>query len=319
MDVLRAVKSLNLVEFVQQRIEIVRSGSVWQGKCPFHPDQNTPSLTVWSNNSWKCFGCGLGGDIVDFQMNWTGSSFVEALEDICLIHHIDFSSSGLPEPECKDVQYIRRIKERSMLVFLPELDPWLLDKYRIGQSKTLREEGWSDETLTRFNIGYCNDPYDPLYGRITIPIFDETGRLVGFAGRATNSNKSRKYVFLNSTKKTSLLYGLDLALPYIEQKKEMVIVEGYKDCWRACEAGIKNTVALMGAEASPQQIKLILKYGNYNIVLVLDNDEAGRKGEKKLVETLHPWCKIRRVDLQQFKDFGECDPDEVLRLFTSCA
>ena len=115
----------------------------------------------------------------------------------------------------------------------------------------------------------------------------------------------------NKTKST-LLYNLNLALPYIKKEKKMIIVEGYKDVWRCWEAGVKNVVAIMGNIVTEDQIRLIMKYSYFNVVLALDNDKGGRDGILKLKEELRFLCRIQIIQIpENRKDLGECTIEEV--------
>lgn len=154
-----------------------------------------------------------------------------------------------------------------------------------------------------------------MYGRITIPIYDKDGNLVTIAGKRIDGVKNNKYKFLYNIDKSYLLYNLNKAMPYIYQKKEMIIVEGFKDVWRAWEAGLKNVVAVMGNTPSDYQTDMIFKYGKYNIVIALDDDEAGQRGALKLVKTLSTFCKVRKVNFSGHKDFGECSREQVIKYY----
>ena len=189
----------------------------------------------------------------------------------------------------------------------------MVKEYCKHQHKDITRE-WEKDTIETFQIGFCTTFRDELYGRITIPIYDEENRLVGLCGRTIVEGKS-KYKFLANKLKGNLLYNLNLALPYIKENKKMVIVEGYKDVWKCWEAGVKNVVALMGNIATEDQIRLIKKYSYFNVILALDNDKGGREGILKLKEELRFICRIQTINIPEHrKDLGECTKEEVENL-----
>ena len=294
---------------------MTRNGNVWQGKCPFHND-DTPSFTVWENGTWKCFGCGVGGDLINFRALFEHLTCSEVVGKFC---------SELNLETTKDDSYlyhsdplidsIRKAELKKEEIELPSLDPNLFKEYQQNRATLLRQEQWQNETLNEFEIGFCLNPLDELYGRITIPIYDKHGNLVTIAGKRIDGIKSRKYKFLYNIDKSYLLYNLHKAAPYIYEKKELIIVEGFKDVWRAWETGLKNVVATMGGIPSDSQLDLLLKYGKYNLVIALDNDEAGQKGAVKVVNALSTFCKIRKIDFSGHKDFGECTQEEVIEYY----
>lgn len=314
MDLAQQVKqSIDLAKYISRFADLKRSGSVWQGKCIFHRDGKSPSLTVWDNGSWKCFGCGAGGDIYDFLILKDGFTFTQAFNKLCEETNTD-ASGYIP---CSPNQYLnslKKAKKSKEINLLPELSQDLLEKYCQQQHKTIIEK-WEPETIEKFKIGFCTNTNDELYGRITIPIFDEYNRLVGFSGRAVREESS-KYHFLSNKSKGDILYNLNFALPYIKEKKQMIIVEGYKDIWRCWEAEVKNVVALMGNLATEEQVKLIKKYGCFNLVLALDNDKGGAEGILKLKKELKYFCRIQELEIpNKRKDLGECTVEEIRRVF----
>lgn len=309
MDTIKEIKqSVDLVQYISRYVELKKNGKVWQGKCCFHPDSD-PSLVVWDNGSWKCFGCDAQGDIFQFIQLHDGLSFTEAYYHLC--EECNIEPEDIVKPQVDYLKSLKKSKKLDTNIKLPEISSEKIKEYIKRQHAGIKEK-WSENVINTFKIGFCTDVNDIMYGRVTIPLYDANNRLVGVAGRRVDKFKVNKYKFLNGVNKSDLLYNLNLALPYIKQQKEMIIVEGYKDVWRCWEAGVKNVVALMGNLASDTQIQMIIRYSFFNVVLALDNDKGGEKGKEKLSKRLKHLCKLREISYPEGKkDLGECNIEEV--------
>lgn len=303
---------INLIDYIGQFVELKPVGKNYQGLCPFHDDKKSPSLLVQPDH-WYCFGCGAGGDIIEFAMRWSHRGFKDVVNEFAkqIGVRADYEPINL-DP------WLKGIREAGKYELLQPnfLSEKIVEEYSKHRHAVLREEGWLESTIQEFQIGFCVDIYDELFNRITIPIRDAEGHLVGIAGRRTNEDQEKKYRFAFGVKKEQLLYGLDKSLPYIRESKQMVVVEGYKDLWRCWEAGVKNVVAIMGAIASPVQIRLIKRYCR-DIIIALDDDfdkkkNSGQDGAMKLANELKLLCRVRLVKYPEGKkDFGECNYDEI--------
>jgi DNA primase len=306
IDVIEAIKSnIDLVEYIGDKIDLKRHGNNWSGLCPFHNDYKTPSFSV-KDNHWQCFGCHKYGDVIEFHKLWFGQSFTETVQN--LAEQIGLKFDGI-ELSATDpwLKAMKKAIQKPIQIQSQRLNEAAVNEYKKYQHEMTVREGWLPETTDTFGIGYCGDQYDyELYDRITIPIRDIDGHLIGFSGRKTNDNDDRKkYRFTHGVEREKLLYNLNLALPEIRQKREIVICEGYWEVLRSWEAGVKNVVALMGTACAPSQFRLILRHSK-NVILALDNDEPGQIATKALGDELRRFCQVRVAKLpNEYKDFGE--------------
>lgn len=144
--------------------------------------------------------------------------------------------------------------------------------------------GFSKEILTEFDIGDCFKQGKLMNGRAVAPVYDEDWNYVGCTGRSIYDNNPRKWMNSPDLKKSQFLYGLNIAKSYIMKTMTVIIVEGQGDVWRAHEAGFKNTVSIMGASFSDEQLILLEKSGCFNLVILTDMDDAGHKVAKVIRE-----------------------------------
>jgi DNA primase len=332
---------LPVLDVVGETVALKRAGSAYKGLCPFHAEK-TPSFIVSPDReTWRCFGCGEGGDIFTFLMRRDGIDFREALSRLAEKAGVELSAET-----AKEDRHRRRLRDaleaaiawyREVLLQAPQAE-----KARVY----LTERGLTAETLERFTIGYAPTTWDALTrrligrgfsneelvaaglasasnrggvidkfrGRIIIPIRDASGRAVGLGGRIMPGAEGPKY--LNSPAgplfdKSRTLYGLDLAKAAIRHEKLTVIVEGYTDVMAAHQAGFANVVASLGTALTRGQIELALRYGDA-IALAYDVDLAGdsatRQGLLAQLGSDHSVSKVRLVRIPEGKD-----PDELIR------
>lgn len=317
---IKAIKErINLIDFIGERIDLHKHGyGSYSSLCPFHNDVKTESLSV-KEDYWHCFGCGKSGDIISFQMEFYKQNFMEAVRSLAKLAEIDFNG----EIELSKIDpWIKAMKSLSLpqpfTIDSPTISENAIIQWQQYQHRNIKTEGWLNETVQTFQIGYCVDPYDfEFYDRIVFPIRDADGKLVGVAGRNTDDNNEqrKKYRFNKGFTKTNYLYNLDLALPEIRKSRQLILTEGYHEIWRSWEAGIRNIVSIMGCHLDNDGIqkRLIMKYSR-DIILVLDNDEAGQKGTMEIGKELIKFCRVRVAQVSSpYKDIGEIRNHELIR------
>ena len=332
---------LAVIDVVGETVALKRAGSAYKGLCPFHAEK-TPSFIVSPDReSWRCFGCGEGGDICTFLMRRDGIDFREALSRLAEKAGVELSAQT-----AKEDRHRKRLREaleaaiawyREVLLRAPQAEAARL---------YLAERGLTPETLERFGVGYAptswealthrligrgfnNDELiaaglaspsnrggviDKFRGRIIIPIRDASGRAVGLGGRIMPGAEGPKY--LNSPAgplfdKSHTLYGLDLARAAIRREKLTVIVEGYTDVMAAHQAGFANVVASLGTALTRGQIELATRYAD-GIALAYDVDLAGEAATQRgLLEELGPDQSVSKVRVVRIP--AGKDPDELIR------
>jgi DNA primase catalytic core len=324
------------VDLVKQRVDIAevvrevvgdlepRGEDLW-ACCPFH-DEATPSFhVVPRRRMFKCFGCGVGGDVISFVMRSRGLPFREALELLAARAGVELAS--LSPEEKRRAQQARR--SRAVLeVALEQFRRALLESPGNPALRYMRARGFGDETLQRFDIGLI--PADFLArlrsarldqaavdgagftsafgGRVGFGIRDASGGLVGFGARRLDDEAAHKYVNTRETpwfSKGRLLYGLDKAARTLARTRRLVVMEGYTDVMMAHQQGLDEAVATMGTAFTSEHLRLV-KARVSDLVLVFDSDNAGRLAAERTVRmVLAEGLECRVLHVPEGKD--PCD------------
>lgn len=309
----------DIVQVVQERgIQLKRSGSSWKGLCPFHGEK-TPSFHVYDKGLFKCYGCGVGGDVIKFIELYDKVAFPDAVRQLA-------ARAGIAVPEEKDPnQDAVGQRDRETLLKAHEVAAaWfreqLLAPAGAVARRQLAERGLTGETLEKMGIGYAPAAREALKARLVkagfsmpvllrsgllvqrdegtildrfrnrliIPIHRENGAIVAFGGRAMDSGQVPKY--LNSPEtpiyvKGRTLYGLHLSKAAISKANFAVMVEGYFDFAQAWQAGITNVVASSGTALTPVQARLLKRFAT-KVILNFDPDAAGQGAAARSSELL---------------------------------
>ena len=339
-DLIEEIRMRNdIVDVISGYVKLQRKGSSYFGLCPFH-NEKSPSFSVSpSKQMYYCFGCGAGGNVFTFLMEYENYSFMEALRVLA-----DRAGIQLPQQE-----YSQEAKEQADLkATLLEVNT-LAAKYYYYQ---LRREGGaqgmaylkgrelSEETINRFGLGYSdkfsNDlyrylksknysyeilrqsglfnvderrgMYDKFWNRVIFPIMDVNNRVIGFGGRVMGDAKP-KYLNSPETKifdKSRNLYGLNIART--SRKKNLIICEGYMDVISMHQAGFNNAVASLGTALTSQQASLLKRYTD-EVLIIYDSDEAGVKAALRAIPMLKTaGLATKVINLKPYKD-----PDEFIK------
>jgi DNA primase len=170
----------------------------------------------------------------------------------------------------------------------------------------LKERGLSKETIADFGLGFCMKGM--FKDTVAIPIHNQKGEIVAYAGRWPGDppEGEGKYKLPPNFHKSFELFNFHRALPFVEEKGEIITVEGFFSVIKLCQAGVRNVVALMGSSLSKEQEDLLVEKGR-RIILLLDNDEAGRKGVEEMLTRLSRRAFVRVIDLPE----GIRQPDEI--------
>jgi DNA primase len=346
------VKSrLPIADVVGETVQLRKAGTTFKGLCPFHSEK-TPSFTVTpARETYKCFGCGKGGDIFSFVMERDGIGFPEALRLLA-------GRAGVELDERSRRDDARKARLRQVLENAFEFYQVVLRSSKVGQGALdyLRGRGFTDDTIERFGLGWAPDGWDhmsrrlvekrgirpeelvevglakprqrgggvidSLRGRITFPIRDQSGNATGIGGRLL-AGDGPKYLNSPATPlfdKSRTLYLIDRAKGGIRKAEQAVIVEGYTDALMAHQAGFDNVVASLGTALTPAQVALAVRYAK-RIALAYDVDDAGERagtfGVRTLQELIHNLAAIpdslELDDVRVVRLPDGKDPDEVLR------
>jgi DNA primase len=307
----RVRQAADIVEIVSAHTDLRQQGGRWVGLCPFH-EERTPSFSVNpAEKLYYCFGCEAGGDVFRFVQEKEGVEFPEAVEVLAERYGVEL------EREQEDPQAEARRKRRERLRELLTrtasfYSAFFWDSKEAGKARTyLQERGLGEEVLRDFGIGYAPSAwdqvltrgqragfsidelraaglvqqgrgggvYDRFRERITFPVRDERGRVLGFGARAMRSDQGAKYV--NSAEgelytKSKTLYGFDRARGHIAKAGKAVVVEGYTDVLALHQAGIVEAVGVMGTAITEHQVEMLSGLIK-EVVLGLDADSAGQE------------------------------------------
>ena len=307
----RLRQTVDMAELVGAKTELKRSGQQLMGICPFH-DERSPSFSVDPvQKVFHCFGCGEGGDLFKFVQLTEGLNFREAVESLS-------DRYGVPmELTEEDPQAAQRREKRDRLLELLErtaafyvrnlwespeaeesreylkargLDEALLREFRVGYAPSAwdkvlvasRQKGYSEEELWDAGLTAKNQKgnvYDRFRRRITFPLCDSRGRVLGFGARAVGADQQPKY--LNSSEnavfhKGRQVYAADLARAAAAKSGEVILCEGYTDVIAMHQAGLRNTVGLMGTALTEDQVSELARMAPV-VALALDADSAGQE------------------------------------------
>ena len=328
----------DILDVISQYVKLTRKGAYYTGLCPFH-NEKTPSFTVTpSKQIYHCFGCGAGGDVFRFVMDYENYSFGEALEMLAKRAGVELPKieySGTAKKNAKEREQLLEINKEAATWYYYQLRK---EEGRRGYTY-LTGRGLSDETIRKFGLGFSDKSgdklyrylrsrgyengilresglfnadekhgmYDKFWNRVIFPIMDVNSRVIGFGGRVMGDGKP-KYLNSPETKifdKSRNLYGLNAArrtkLGYL------ILCEGYMDVIAMHQAGFTNAVASLGTALTPGHASLLKRYTK-EILLLYDSDEAGRKAAQRAIPILsEAGLSSRVVNLKPYKD-----PDEFI-------
>lgn len=329
----------DIVDVISGYVKLKRKGSSWFGLCPFH-NEKSPSFSVSRDKQmYYCFGCGAGGNVFTFLMEYENFSFVEALQFLAdragiQLPQQEYSKEARQEADLKS-QLLKIHKEAAQFYFYQlksqngkTVYQYLLDRglsretivhFGLGSAsrysgalyRYLKEKGYSDELLIQTGLFLQDEKrgmYDKFWNRVMFPIMDVNNRVIGFGGRVMGDGKP-KYLNSPETKifdKSRNLYGLNFARS--SRKKSLIACEGYMDVIAMHQAGFDNAVASLGTALTAAQASLMKRYTD-EVLLLYDSDEAGRKAAVRAIPLLRrAGLGQKVVDLSPYKD-----PDEFIK------
>ncbi|HUX85021.1 MAG TPA: DNA primase [Chitinophagaceae bacterium] len=304
------VSRIDIVEIIGSFVKLKKRGSNYIGLCPFH-DERTPSFMVSPTKEiYKCFGCGRSGNAIGFLMDHEKYSYVEAIRWLAARYNVELEETQ-SSPEARLQQ---QVAESLFIInnFAREFFSRVLVETDEGRSIGLgyfRERGFSDDTIAKFQLGYCpesssafssaalkagykleyllktglvvmrqDQPVDNYRGRVIFPVHNQSGKIIGFGARILKANdRAPKYINTPENElyvKSRLLYGTYFARQAMDRQDECLLVEGYTDVISLHQAGIENVVASGGTSLTPDQLRLIRKFTG-NLTILYDGDSAG--------------------------------------------
>lgn len=306
--------------------------------CPFHDDHNPNMIVSQAKQIFTCFGgCGATGNVFTFVQKYENVSFIEAVKIVAEKSHQNFNydikSSTANDKFSKEYEIMdlslkffqnnlasgEGIKAKEYL-FKRGINETIINEFKLGLSisnNSLKKffESKNVSLELAYKIGLLNksgtEYYDVFNDRIMIPIFNQSGKLCGYTGRCYLKDEENKYVNSKENeiyKKSEVLFNYFNAKNEINKLKEIVIVEGNMDAITMSTYGIKNVCALMGVVLTSYQINF-LKKQRLKLILMLDNDNAGRTATLKVGDNLYN----AGIDVRVVRLSGAKDPDEYVR------
>ena len=339
-DIIEEVRSRNdIVDVISQYVRLSKKGSTYFGLCPFH-NEKTGSFSVSPNKQmYYCFGCGAGGNVFTFLMEYENFTFGEAMEALA-----DRAGVELPKQEYTSAQRQEADKRARLLEINKEAAKYfymLLRGERGARALSyFRKRELSDETMQKFGLGYSDQYSDDLYrylrkkgyeddilkesglvsiderrggddkfwNRAMFPIMDVHNKVIGFGGRVMGDGEP-KYLNSPETKifdKSRNLYGLNFARS--TKKPQLLLCEGYMDVIALHQAGFDNAVASLGTALTSGHANLLKRYTK-NVYLTYDSDGAGVKAALRAIPILKEvGITTKVINMKPYKD-----PDEFIK------
>ncbi|MDD6021249.1 MAG: DNA primase [Oscillospiraceae bacterium] len=331
----------DIVSVISPYVELRRRGKNLVGLCPFH-NEKTPSFTVYPDSqSFYCFGCGAGGEVISFVRRIENLDYYEAVKSLA-----DRSGISMPDDGYDDSLIVKR---KRMLEMNKEAAKFFYKTLMSDRGKEALNyylnRGYTISTIKHFGLGYAPDSwhgllnhlkslgysyeeiyeadlakkstkngkinyYDNFRNRVMVPIINVRGQIIAFGGRVLDDSKP-KYVNTSDTlvyKKSLGVFALNFAKN--ENDGSLLLVEGYMDVIALHQAGFTNAVAALGTAFTPEMAKLLSRYAS-EILLCFDNDEAGKKATARALETFGSvGIKVKVIRMS-----GGKDPDEIIKKY----
>lgn len=337
-EVIEEVVSRNdIVDVISGYIKLKKSGSSYVGLCPFH-NEKSPSFSVsGTKQMYHCFGCGVGGNVITFVMEYENYTFPEAVKMLAdragiALPVMEYSGEDRRERDIKTklleinkiaatfyyhqlkspagqsgLDYLkkRQLSDKTINIFGLGYAPQLTgDLYRM-----LKEKGYDDELLKESGLfTYEKGIREKFWNRVIFPIMDINNKVIGFGGRVMGDGKP-KYLNSPETKlfdKSKNLYGLNVARS--SRKNNLIICEGYMDVISMHQAGFNQAVASLGTALTPGHARLMKRYTD-NVLITYDSDEAGVKAALRAIPILkEAGLSTKVINMRPYKD-----PDEFIK------
>lgn len=340
-EFIMSLKSLcNIEDIISGYTSLRRDGHTSRCLCLFHSEK-TPSMVVYNNTqSFYCFGCGAGGDVVSFVMKIQNLDYIESLKFLCNHAKIEFpTSDNAYEDKYKNKRMMLEINRESAKFFHNNIKMSINSEAR----KYLQNRNINDNIIIRYGLGFAQNSFNSLFNylrekkykiddieqakvinkskkgsyydvfrnRIIFPIIDLQGNVIGFGGRVLDESKPK---YLNSSdtlvfKKSNNLFSMNFA----KNNKDdfLILVEGYMDAISLYQAGFQNVVATLGTALTREQARLISRYAKKEVIIAYDSDKAGKSATSRAFSFLREvGIKVKVLSLDETKD-----PDEYIKKY----
>ena len=331
------VSRSDIVDIISGYIKLKKNGSSYVGLCPFH-NEKSPSFSVSPGKQlYHCFGCGVGGNVITFVMEYENYTFLEAVKYLADKAGMQLPETSYSEEEKKNRDLKAKLLEINKIAATYYYHQLKAENGKIGLSY-LQKRGLSDTTINLFGLGYAGQTgnalyqylkskgyddallketglftyergiHDKFWNRVMFPIMDVHNRVIGFGGRVMGDGEP-KYLNSPETKifdKSRNLYGLNIARS--TRKNQLLLCEGYMDVIALHQAGFDNAVASLGTALTSGHASLLKRYTN-EVYLTYDSDGAGVKAALRAIPILKEvGITTKVINMRPYKD-----PDEFIK------
>ncbi len=333
----------NIIDVISEYVHLTKKGSSHFGLCPFHNEKTASFSASEEKQMYYCFGCGAGGNVFTFVMEYENYNFVEAVKHLADRVHIELPEADVSEEMKREMsvkqQMLDANKEAARYYYFQMkkddkakakayldsrgIDEEISKKFGLGYSRFFRDDlykylkgkGFKDQILLDAGLimkdkNKAGEYYDRFFDRLMFPIFDVHNRVIAFGGRILGDGNP-KYLNSPETKlfdKSRNLYGMNIART--ARKKKVIIVEGYMDVIALHQAGFNNAVASLGTAFTTGQASLIRKYAD-EVIMSYDTDNAGVMATLRAIPILKKaGLGVRVLSVEDAKD-----PDEYIQKF----
>ncbi len=326
----------DIVDVISRHVSLKKSGSSYQGLCPFHSEKS-PSFSVSPTRQlYHCFGCGVGGNVITFVMEYEHCTFLEAVNVLAERVNMELPTTSYSNDEKieRDIKaklfdinktaaifYYKQLRQENGKIGMSYLikrglSPETIHQFGLGYApqnaslyRFLKDKGYDDDILKESGLfTYEKGIHDKFWNRVMFPIMDYNNRVIGFGARVMGDAKP-KYLNSPETKlfdKSRNLYGLNVAKNC--GKNNLIICEGYMDVIALHQAGFHQAVASLGTSLTAGQARLLKRYSD-TILITYDSDEAGVKAALRAIPILkEEGLSVKVIDMQPYKD-----PDEFIK------
>ena len=339
-ETIEKVRNANdIVDVIGRHVRLTKKGANYFGLCPFHGEKTASFSVNQRKQFYHCFGCGVGGSVIDFVMQYENMSFQEAVRALADNAHIELpESSGGEDRQATELrQKLLDINREAAIYYNSVLKgpegriglEYFMDKRKLKAStithfglgftskgtdalyKHLKSKGYDDAALSKSGLVTFSEKgtRDKFWNRVMFPIMDTNNRVIGFGGRVMGDGEPK---YLNSPEtfifdKSSQLYGLNFAKK--SRQKYLLLCEGYMDVIALHQAGFTNAVASLGTAFTDKHARLLKRYTD-NVILTQDSDKAGINAKLKAFPILYEaGLNVKVLDTGKYKD-----PDEFIKV-----
>lgn len=340
---------IDIVDLISENVVLKKTGTNFSGLCPFHQEK-TPSFSVSQiKQTFRCFGCGEGGNAITYYMKFHNLDFKGTIKELASRYGIEIAYSSYNKEETDKKE---ELKKTIFEIYktATEFYKWNLEHKTFGQNarEYLQKRKANPTMIEKFLLGFAQESWDSLYlflqkkgfsqielkesglvvekesggfydrfrNRIIFPIQNEKDQIIAFGGRTLDPNTPAKYINSPETTiytKGQHLYALNFAKDKIKEKGEVILVEGYLDVISCHEFGFSNTVASLGTALTPDQAKKLLRYNSdKKVIVAYDADNAGQKAAEKGTIVLEEVAKGVGINIFVLKVPSGKDPDDFL-------